>query len=329
MTQKVMETAKNIFAIPKLSPKIEQERRASVFGMVESGKTTILGLLEIVCVDYANKENRPGKKPKFHYLVQERSSGIRQAAAELRKGMFPEKTPARLFEAHFLMRFARTFGEQRIRLPFCETGGEVFTKLLNRFQKGMYDITPAMEDAKLIKDYILDTDALILITPTPRGLGLEDDIGATLNLPDVNLARLCAGIYEYKMLDAKSGNPGHRPIRGIAVFLTKYDAVQDFCEAKQMPLDTPQGVHAFMSKCFPETYAVLGWYGLENVRFWPTGVEIETQRNEVTGQIEPKRHPLNPSRGWKIKENKNLNKPIFTEPPFYEFIEWLKNTVMA
>jgi len=319
---------KDVFSIPRGTPKVESERTASVFGMVESGKTTILGLLEIVCVDYANKENKPGKKPKFHYLVQERQSGIRQAAAELRMGMFPEKTPTKLFKADFLMRFGKTFGEEIIRLPFCETGGEVFTKLLDRFQKGMYDITPDMQDSDLIKNYILDTDAIILITPTPRGLGLEKEKGAQLNLPDVNLARLCSGIYEYKMLDAKS-NPGHRPIRGIAVFLTKYDAVQSYCEAKHMPLNTPQGVHAFMSRCFPETYAVLGWYGLENVRFWPTGVNIETQPNPVTGQVEAKLHPLKPDRGWKIKVDLNRNMPIFTEQPFYEFIEWLKDVVMS
>jgi len=95
-----------------------------------------------------------------------------------------------------------------------------------------------------------------------------------------------------------------------------------------MSLETEEGVHAFMSKYFPETYAVLGWYGLENVKFWATGVEIETEKNEL-GKIVPKRHPLNPNRGWKIKVDHNRNVPVFTESPFYEFIDWLKATVMA
>jgi len=150
---------------------------------------------------------------------------------------------------------------------------------------------------------------------------------APLNLPDVNLARLLSGIYMYKMEDQRS-NPRYRPIKGIAVFLTKYDAVKNWLETKHMSLETEEGVHAFMSKYFPETYAVLGWYGLENVRFWATGVEIETEENEL-GKIVPKRHPLNPNRGWKIKVDHNRNVPVFTEEPFYEFIEWLKNTVMA
>jgi len=329
VSTKIVKATKQLFAIPKLQlKKVAPERRASVFGMVESGKTTILGLLEIVCVDYANRCNKPGEKEKFHFLVQERTSGIRQAGSELRLGMFPEKTPPdHVFEADFLMRFGGTFGEKVIRLPFCETAGETMTKLLDRFQRGQYDITPNMQDAHLIHDYILDTDAIVLIAPVTRPLGLEKEIGAALNLPDVNLARLCAGIYEYKMRDMQT-NPNYRPIRGIAVFLTKYDAVKDFLEAKHMNLNTEEGVHAFMSKYFPETYAVLGWYGLENVRFWATGVEIETEKNEM-GQIVPKLHPLNPARGYKIRVDHNRNVPVFTEQPFYEFIEWLRDVVMA
>lgn len=330
MSQNLLKRGRQIFSIPRLTPKADiEERRASVFGMVQSGKTTILGLLEIICVNYANKANAPGSKGGFHFLIREHTSGIRQVASELRQGMFPEKTPVDLiFEAEYLMRFGKTFGEKQLRLPFCETAGETFTKLLDRFGKGQYDINPAMEDAALIHDYVLDTDAIILIAPVTRPLGLEKEIGAPLNLPDVNLSRLLAGIFGYKMEDERS-NPNHRPIRGIGVFLTKYDAVQTFLETKHMNLKNREGVHAFMSKYFPETYAVLGWYGLQNVRFWPTGVEIETEKNEM-GQIVAKLHPLNPKRGYKIKVDYNRNMPRGDyETPMHEFIEWLKDTVMA
>ena len=282
MTQQIeslKKTAKNIFAIPKIGlPKVPSERRASVFGMVESGKTTILGLLEIVCIDYANKTNKPGSKTKFHFLVQERTSGIRQVSNELRQGMFPEKTPSNVvFEADFLMRLGKTIGEQQLRLPFCETAGETFTQMLDRFGKGQYDINPNMEDADLIHDYILDTDAIILIAPVTRPLGLEREVGAALNLPDVNLSRLLAGIYGYKMEDEQKNPMGYRKIRGIGVFLTKVDGAKKHLAASHINLESKEGVHYFMSKFFPETYAVLGWYGLENVRFWPTGLEIERE----------------------------------------------------
>lgn len=316
-------TAKDLFSIPTLGTKIQQERRASVFGMVESGKTTILGLLHIICAAYANKENEPGKKAKFQSMVEERSSNIRVIAAELRQGMFPEKTPPdHTFEADFLMRFNKPFGEQYIRLPFCETAGETFTKMLKRFGTGQYDIDPSMKDASLIRNYILETDAIVLVAPVPRGVGIEREIGASVQHPDVNLSRLLTGIYKYKEQD-----PG-RPIRGISVFLTKYDALQDFLVASHMDLNTEEGVHRFMSKHFPDTYQVLGWYGLDNVKFWATGVEIETEKDQFN-KVVAKLHPLDPKRGYKIVVDYTRNIPKFTEQPFYEFIEWLKNTVMA
>lgn len=320
----------DLLAIPKLSAKPERERRASVFGMVESGKTTTLAELEVVCVEYANKTNKKGSKTKFRYLLRERTSGIRQACGEFRQGMFPEKTPPNhVFEAIFTMGWDKSFGKREIiHLPICETAGETFGKMLDRFQNGQYDINPTMQDAASIHDYILDTDAIVLIAPVTRPLGIEVEKGAKLNLPDVNLSRLLSGIYGYKMEDVRS-NPNYRPIRGIAVFLTKYDGAKTYLETKHMDLKTEEGVHAFMSKYFPETYAVLGWYGLENVKFWPTGLEIETAKNEV-GEIVPIKHPLNPSRGWKIKVDHNRNMPRGDyEQQMYEFIDWLKDTVMS
>ena len=328
VTETIKKGAKDLFSIPKLAfPRPEQERRASVFGMVESGKTTFLGLLEIVCIDYANKTNKRGSKDKFHFLVQERTSGIRQTSSELRQGMFPPKTTGGIFEADFLMRFGKTFGEQQVRLPFCETAGETFNKMLERFGDGQYDINPNLKDAQLVYDYILNTDAPILIAPVTRPLGLEKEIGAQLNLPDVNLSRLLAAIYGYKMEEQRN-NPAYRPIRGIGVFLTKIDGAKVHLAARHINMDTEEGIHLFMSKYFPETYAVLGWYGLENVKFWPIGVELETDTDSM-GNIVAKKHPLRPDRGWKIKVDHTRNVPVFTEQPFYEFIEWVQNVVMA
>jgi len=327
MTQKLKQTAKNIFAIPKIGTRETQERRASVFGMVESGKTTFLGLLEIVCVDYANKTNKRGSKNKFHFLVQERTSGIRQTSSELRQGMFPPKTTGGIFEADFMMRFGKTFSEKQIRLPFCETAGETFNTMLERFGDGQYELNPNMKDAQLVHDYILNTDAPILIAPVTRPLGLEKEIGAQLNLPDVNLSRLLAAIYGYKMEEQRM-NPMYKPIKGIAVFLTKIDGAKTHLAARHINIDTEEGIHLFMSKYFPETYAVLGWYGLENVKFWPIGVELETDVDDLGNPI-GKIHPLKPERGYKLKVDHSRNVPVFTEQPFYEFIEWLKDTVMA
>jgi hypothetical protein len=321
---------KNLISIPRLSPKVMQERRASVFGMQQSGKTTTLGLLEIVCINYAAETNKPGSKTKFYSLIVERTSGIRQIAGELRKGMFPERTPSdRTFEADYLMRFGSRIGEKQIRLPFCETGGEAFTAMLERWGEGQYDIDTTMQDADLIFDYVLNTDAIILILPITRPLGLEIEIGAPLNLPDVNAARLVSGILGYKTEDEKT-NPAYRPIRGVAVFLTKLDAAAKTLASNHINIKTKMGLHTFMTRYFPETYATLSWYGLENVRFWTTGLDIETEKDPITGKRKAMLHPKNPARGYKIKVNYNRNMPKGDyEAQMHEFIEWLKDTVMA
>ena len=330
MSQQLKQLGKNLLSIPKLGSKVEEERSASVFGMQQSGKTTTLGLLEIVCINYAAETNKPGSKNKFYSLIVERSSGIRQIAGELRQGMFPVRTPAdRTFEADYLMRFGGKIGEKQIRLPFCETGGEAFTAMLERWGKGQYDIEPMMQDADLIFDYVLNTDAIILILPITRPLGLETEIGAPLNLPDVNAARLVSGIFGYKMEDEKT-NPMYRPIRGIAVFLTKLDAAEKTLASSHINIKTKEGLHAFMTRYFPETYATLSWYGLQNVRFWATGLEIETEKDPITGRRKAKLHPADPSRGYKIKVNYSRNMPVGDyETQMHEFIEWLKDTVMA
>lgn len=322
-------TLRDLATIPRgLGSKPQQERRASVFGMVESGKTTFLGLLEIVCVDYANKTNKRGSKDKFHFLVRERTSGIRQTSSELRQGMFPPKTEHGIFMADFMMRFDRTFGKQQIMLPFCETDGETFNTMLERFGDGQYDINPNMKDAQLVHDYILNTDAPILIAPVTRPLGLEKELGAQLNLPDVNLSRLLAAIYGYKEEDQRL-NPHYKPIKGIGVFLTKTDGAKVHLDARHINIETEEGIHLFMSKYFPETYAVLGWYGLEKVRFWPIGLELETDTNGL-GEVVGKKHPLKPERGWKIAVDYARNMPKGNyEKQLYEFIDWLKDTVMA
>jgi hypothetical protein len=322
----IINPLKNILSIPKLESKPSQERRASVFGMVESGKTTILGLLEITCVNLANQANlKTGKYKGFRFLVQERTSGIRQSSSDLRKGMFPKKTPPdHVFEADFLMRKKGIMDEKFLRLPFCETAGEEITKLLKRFEKGEYEVTADMfQDAGAIHEYILDSDAIIVIAPVTRAAGIEEEKGTTIKDPDVNISRLLSAIYAYK-----DKIPESPRIRALGVFLTKYDALREVLESKGMNLKTQDGVHRFMSKYFPETYAVLGWYGLENVKFWPTGVEIETEKNEL-GQVVAKLHPLNPERGYKIKVDSKSNVPRYTQQEFIDFVDWCLEKLMA
>ena len=303
--------------VPVIGTRSAIDRKVSVFGMVESGKTTVLGFLELTCIDLTQPGNPKGKG--FYFIPKERTSGIRATASDLRNGMFPKPTPmGNIFEADFLMRWETTFNRQFVRLPFAETAGEEIQKLITRFQEGQYDLsTRDFTQAGLIYENILRANGFIIIAPCTRiqgrdGTAVEEET-AVVKDPDVNIARLLECIYNYKQ-DTQSGAPG---ITGIAVLLTKYDAMAPILTEQGMDLTSPIGVQNFMSTHFKETYAILKWYGLNKVRFWPTWVELERDRE---GNL------LQNERGYQIARHGGRRVPKYSCPSYLELIDWVRTT---
>jgi len=260
--------------------------------------------------------------------VDEKTSGIRQAPSDLRNGMFPKQTPlsqGAIFEADFIMRWHTNFGTQRIRMPFCETAGEEISRLISRFSKGMYELdTRDFAHAKLLYEQILQSNGFIVIAPVTRaqffdGHGMEEE-PTDIKDPDVNISRLLECIYNYKE------ETGSQPIKGIAVLLTKADAMITMLRSKGMDLDTAHGRNLFMSRYFPETNAVLRFYGMDKVRLWPSGVELDVKQNNETKELEPFMHPDNPKRGYKIKVVKDKRLPVYSMPTYIELVDWVKQT---
>lgn len=291
------------------------ERRIALMGLSGSGKTTALGLLEVTCIDLTQPGNPKGKD--FYYLVEERTSGIRNAASDLRNGYFPIQTPmGEIFEADFLMRWETSFNKLFARVPFCETAGEEINKLIQRFQEGQYDLTPKdFAHATMIYEYILRANGFIVVAPTTRvqlrdGKGLEPETAITQD-PDVNISRLLDCIYKYKR---ETQAP---PIKGIGVLLTKYDAMASFLSEQGMSLTDPVGVQNFMSTYFKETYAVLKWYGLDKVRFFPSWVELERDKEGNVCQND---------RGYKIACHANRRVPKYSVQSYLDLINWVKTT---
>jgi len=304
--------------------KVEGEQRVAVVGTQGSGKTTVLGFIHVTCQILTNQYDQ-----NFYYRVVEKTSGIREAPSDLRNGMFPIQTPAdqgHIFEADFLMRWLQAFGRQQVRLPFCETAGEEIQRLISRFSKGMYTLdTRDFQHAQLLYDKILASNGFIVIAPVTRaqffeGKGMEDE-PTDIKDPDVNISRLLECIYEYKEQNLATVPP----IKGIAVLLTKADAMITMLKAKGMDLDTETGMRTFMSRYFPETNSILRWYGLNKVRFWPSGVELDVRRNEK-GEMEPYLHPDDQKRGYKIKVDKNEHLPVYSKKTYFELIDWIKAT---
>jgi len=91
------------------------EKRVSVIGTRASGKTTALGLICLTC------ETLSSVYPGFKIRIVEKSSGIRQAPSDLRRGHFPPATlPGTWYEADLILKWEVRFSQKIIRLPFCD-----------------------------------------------------------------------------------------------------------------------------------------------------------------------------------------------------------------
>jgi len=293
-------------------PKTIQEQRVTVVGTMGSGKTTVLGCLYLTAVDKANREKN------FRCRINEKTSGIRQVPSDLRDGLFPEPTPQEAtFEADLLMRWEQLTNTQTIRLPFCETAGEEIQKLIGKFQEGVYVLNPEdYTQPGLLYEYVLRSNGFIVVAPVTRAqlIGGSTEASPTkIQDPDVNISRLLDCIFTYKERTAAP------QIKGIAVLLTKYDAETARLADQGMDLTNPVGVEKFMRTYFPDTYATLQFYGLHNVKFWPTWVEL-AQDPKTREAI---KHPI---RGYRIKVNYQRRVPYYSEKSYLELIDWIKGT---
>ncbi len=313
MSQYVLEPLKRI-----VQSKPQFEKRCTVFGMAGSGKTTALGLLKLTAADLTQPTNPKGKN--FYSMVEEKSSGIRQCVADLCAGKFPPPTPlGNVFEAHFLLKWKEPFGEQSLRLPWCETAGEEMEKLITRFSEGQYDITERdFQHAGAIHEYVLRSNGVIVVLPTPRaaikdGKGIEPET-SQCEYADVNLSRLLQCICTYKR------DVGGPPIQGLGVILSKYDSMATFLCEQGMNLTDPVGVQNFMSIYFRQTNEAIKWFtgaGLKNVRFFPSWVTLARDKDNNLIQND---------RGYQIKTIPGRNIPEYSYGSYEAMIDWLKQT---
>lgn len=276
-----------------------------------SGKTTVQGLLHLTATYLTNRD------PRFFANVYEGTFGVREAQSELCMGKFPDPTPmGTIYEATLMMRWKSFAGEKVVRLPFVETAGEEIQKLIDRFGRGLYDLTPGVfKAANILYEHILSSSGFILIMPVtriPAAQNLTHDTEPS-NLspnPDVNISRLIQCIQDYKTRTKIF------PIRGYAIIFTKSDKMFDVLASQGMNLLEEDGIRRFMTAHMPQTYAILKWYGLSKVLFLPSWVEQEYDGNEEV---------LWPDGRPKIKVNHSENIPEYPQANYLQLIQWLKN----
>lgn len=292
------------------------EKRVVFVGTPGSSKTTALGCIALECDVLSTQD------PKFKHMLEERTSGIRNVPSDLCQGYFPEQTPAGFtYEADLILQRETTMGTKTVTLPFCETAGEDIEKIMGPFQESQYRQTMNWESAEALARYVCNSNGYVLMCPVSfariPGVPQMDEERIKQKDPDTNIARILSAIYKYKR---KTNSP---PIEGIAVLLSKYDMIDQYCKAKGMDLYNPIGARKFLDTYFRQTSGVLKFYGIEKVRFFPVHVQVE-RRRLPNGGMEFVKWP--DGRGYKIAIDYERNLPMFSELSYHGLIDWILET---
>jgi hypothetical protein len=204
-----------------------------------------------------------------------------------------------------------------MHLPICDFPGEVMAKMAGKYGRGQYKLRAHSELAPLI-EHVRDRDGFILVVPASRALLFMDDEQLEAEPddmqfdPDVNLSRILEHVIEYKKVSKG------KPIKGIAVVVTKYDTIKNFALSEGMDLydETGAGFQNFMSTCFPATYNKLNFFGVENVRFFPSEVGLH---EDAWG---PKDKRINVIR--KREDDTPCRVPEYPEESYKNLINYLR-----
>lgn len=297
--------------------------RFSMLGTVGSGKTTISALIVLTA------QTLSSRMPEFQCRVLETTSGILEGTSNLRRGRFPPKTYARTsyaYESGLLIKWQGTFREKNIHIPICDLAGEDIQLMIQQF-KGMYDPQKSSYGAMTnVINYVKDSDGFILCVPASKALlfdgeqeSLEDE-PADLNFdqhvtsdPDVNLYRILSEVITHKEMTRG------KPIKGIAVVITKWDLLAPYAINMGMDIYDPSGagLKRFMDTCFSSTSMLLKNYGLDKVEFFPSYVQVE--RDDVDGSVKKWR-----DQSDRIRVIREKRMPEYAESSYVRLIEWLK-----
>jgi hypothetical protein len=301
------------------------EPRVSIIGTMQSGKTTMIGLLDLACSD------RHDRDPKFIGFPEEKgNSNAMDIADMLCGGTFPPRTPIdQVYEADFIFeqrsgRFIN-FGTRRLRSPVVDGAGENYAKMIESHRAGLYKGDPAKKyDIWNLYQYILQSVGFLMVVDAMeiRGLGANT---TELNA-DTNIARLLQTIVEYK---EATKSP---PIIGIALVITKFDQVMVDLKAEGIHLNHPDkrvradSTKRFLSKYMRNTNRLLDYYVVNGVVkqliIIPSWVDIVY--DDATGQ------PVIGDDGkFTVRVDPNTQRPKFSLHTYDELINWMLSTFTA
>jgi hypothetical protein len=276
-----------------IAPKLYgYKNRWSLLGTVNSGKTVFASLL-ILAARTLSFMHRP-----FYCDVVENKSTIMNDVSNLQRGRFPAKTRAYnqyAMEPGLMLWWDEMWSNKSLHIPICDVAGED----LQLGQKGVTTkpSQAAYSAARVLQEYVRETDGLILVAPASKALLFKDDAQVEREEadiafdPDVNLARIFGGIIDYKRT-----HPASKRLIGCLIVITKWDLMEKYAADMGMDVLTEQGRDRFMEVCFPFTkmkIKAMQRVFSTKVKFIPSFVEVERdgQGNIVHWDSETKKQP--------------------------------------
>jgi len=255
--------------------------RFAMLGPTGAGKTTVSAMTVLAA------QTLSSDMPSFRCRVLEGTSSVLNAVSSLRQGHFPEKTTAHVryaAESGLLLRDKAFFGEKKVQVPMVDIAGEDIDLMIAHYQKGATQIAPvAFSLAQNLINYVKESDGYILCVDSSKALGVKGYNAPTDQVredPDNYLHRLLSEIFIYK--EHSRG----KPIKGVAVVITKWDTISNYAASWGMDVYDPtgQGLKEFMDVCFPSTSMILKDYGFgfgANIKIFPSYINVERESDGV------------------------------------------------
>jgi len=302
----------------------EYKNRFSLLGTVGAGKSTVAGLVVLTT------QTLSSARPEFICRILERNSNIYGDVSNLRSGKFPEKTVAHdsfATEAGLLLTQKKFLGAKKIQIPICDVAGEDIQIMIQQYRKVAGPLgTAAYSAANSLVRYIKESEGFIVAVDASRavigrrGEQVQSETDKQIHPdPDVNLVRILNEVFDYK-------EQVRKPIKGIAIVITKWDELKPHVEHLGMNIMEPtrHDLMVFMDTFFPSVSQAIKSYQFAHpsvdIAYFPTYVEIERDDKGNPKKRDDGSFKIKPKESMLIAD---VRKPSYSEQTCAELIDWL------
>ena len=325
---------KPIFSKPQptqvepLSKSFKYKTRFAMVGTIGAGKTTVSTLLVVT------SQTMSQKLPDFTCRTCPGTTNIIDYDSKMRQGHFPPKTNPATTGRHedgLLLRWGketRFSKAKQMNIPICDLSGEKLQTMIQNVETRRRDPTSheAFNMSSNVVNYVRDCEGYILIAPASRAMAFQDglqieketedeELSGISTDPDANLYNFIQSIISYKE-DTKG-----KPIKAIAVVVTKWDMLMPFAQEMGIDLDdvTGEGIQQFMETFFPQTMSLLKFEQQRNqnmqLQFFPSYVKTVKDAQGKT--------VMWPDNTPKIELETNLRIPKYWADSYLRLINFL------